>query len=168
MYGSKHSLQIPRRSYGDIVRGQQKVKSRRHAGKLCDGGLVSIQIGFRTIKKNWAGIVGIAGEQQSILPIKQGDGVWRMSGSSDHLQHASADVNGVAVMDPVAYLKRPRGIGFCLELRRQSAAKLAWRNLRLRIGTRTFSTGACEGCIHAVNLLLAETPVVAHVIIVGV
>lgn len=113
---------------------QQEGKSGRHSAELGKRGFVGVQVSFRAVKKNRAGVIAVSGEQQSILLVEQRDGVWRMPGSCDHLHHAPTQVNAVAIMEPMPDLKWPRGIGFGMEVCRQWTAKLASCNLRLSIG----------------------------------
>ena len=73
----------------DIVRTQYYLEIWRERGNLLDRSNVSVQIRFRPIEPDRAGIVSVAGEKQSVVAIEKADGVGRVAGSGDNLRRDS-------------------------------------------------------------------------------
>src|ERR1017187_9004685 len=82
----------------------------------------------------------------------------------DHLQRSAAEIHRVAIVHPVIYLKRARGVRLGVESRRQLTADRSRSKLRLRIDTRSLCVDSSEVGIHSIDF--TEFPVVANVVIV--
>ena len=98
---------------------------RRKCGEARNRFRIRREVGFRAIKPNGGGVVGIAGEEQAVGAIQKADGVGRVTGRGEYLDGAAAEVDGVTVMDVLADGPRLGAIRFCVETSRKVAADFA-------------------------------------------
>ena len=110
---------------------------RRKRGEARNRFRIRSEVGFRAIKPNGGGVVGIAGKEQAVGAVEKADGVRRVTGRGEYLDGAAAKIDGVAVMDVLADGPRLGAIRFCVEIFRKVAADFAGSDFRLGIRAGT-------------------------------
>jgi hypothetical protein len=173
-------------AFSDVDGVEGRDESRQH-GRLCDRNVVCAEneihlwgegsetfdrlfvgtkIGFGAVEPDGCGIVGVSGEEQAIGTIDEGDGVGGVAGGGDDFDEASAQVDGVAIVDEFGDGPGFGAIGFGIEGFGEITADLARAGFCLCVCGGPFGVCAGEIGIHGIDGV--ELPVATDVVVVGV